>query len=310
MTNLHKKRGAALITAAVLALIALFGMTGCPNAAGEGGGKPTPTPMPNQAVLTLSSDMLNIKVKAKTSDGSAIQVDGCTETRLKSDEETELHAKGTRVILKGKITELYCSKNKLTALNVQGLTALERLDCESNQLPALNVQGLTALERLDCDSNQLPALNVQGLTALKKLKCGWNELTALNVQGLTALKELKCGRNKLTALNVQALTALERLDCSKNKLPALNVQGLNALKELVCDGNQIKAQAMTELLKALPARDAGDGAKATLFYFGWTGEGNCENFTAPPELKAAFEGAKSKNWRLLKRNAIGFDSDI
>ena len=289
MTNLHKKRGAALITAAVLVLIALFGMTGCPNAAGEGGGKPTPTPMPNQAVLTLSSDMLNIKVKAKTSDGSAIQVDGCTETRLKSDEETELHAKGTRVILKGKITELYCSKNKLTALNVQGLTALERLDCESNQLPALNVQGLTAL---------------------KKLKCGWNELTALNVQGLTALKELKCGRNKLTALNVQALTALERLDCSKNKLPALNVQGLNALKELVCDGNQIKAQAMTELLKALPARDAGDGAKATLFYFGWTGEGNCENFTAPPELKAAFEGAKSKNWRLLKRNAIGFDSDI
>ncbi|UTC76639.1 leucine-rich repeat domain-containing protein [Treponema sp. OMZ 799] len=289
MTNLHKKRGAALITAAVLALIALFGMTGCPNAAGEGGGKPTPTPMPNQAVLTLSSDMLNIKVKAKTSDGSAIQVDGCTETRLKSDEETELHAKGTRVILKGKITELYCSKNKLTALNVQGLTALERLDCESNQLPALNVQGLTAL---------------------KKLKCGWNELTALNVQGLTALKELKCGRNKLTALNVQALTALERLDCSKNKLPALNVQGLNALKELVCDGNQIKAQAMTELLKALPARDAGDGAKATLFYFGWTGEGNCENFTAPPELKAAFEGAKSKNWRLLKRNASGFDSDI
>ena len=289
MTNLHKKRGAALITAAVLALIALFGMTSCPNAAGEGGGKPTPTPMPNQAVLTLSSDMLNIKVKAKTSDGSAIQVDGCTETRLKSDEETELHAKGTRVILKGKITELYCSKNKLPALNVQGLTALERLDCESNQLPALNVQGLTALERL---------------------KCGWNELTALNVQGLTALKELKCGRNKLTALNVQALTALERLDCSKNKLTALNVQGLNALKGLVCDGNQIKAQAMTELLKALPARDAGDGAKATLFYFGWTGEGNCENFTAPPELKAAFEGAKSKNWRLLKRNAIGLDSDI
>ena len=289
MTNLHKKRGAALITAAVLALIALFGMTGCPNAAGEGGGKPTPTPMPNQAVLTLSSDMLNIKVKAKTSDGSAIQVDGCTETRLKSDEETELHAKGTRVILKGKITELYCSKNKLTALNVQGLTALERLDCESNQLPALNVQALTAF---------------------KKLKCAWNALTSLNVQGLTALKELKCGRNKLTALNVQGLTALERLDCSKNKLPALNVQGLNALKELVCDGNQIKAQAMTELLKALPARDAGDGAKATLFYFGWTGEGNCENFTAPPELKAAFEGAKSKNWRLLKRNAIGFDSDI
>ena len=34
----HKKRGAALITAALVALIALFGMTACPNAAGGGGG--------------------------------------------------------------------------------------------------------------------------------------------------------------------------------------------------------------------------------------------------------------------------------
>ena len=33
----NKKRGAALITAAVLALVALFGMTGCPNAAGGSG---------------------------------------------------------------------------------------------------------------------------------------------------------------------------------------------------------------------------------------------------------------------------------
>ena len=33
----HKKRGAALITAALVALIALFGMTGCPNNAGGGG---------------------------------------------------------------------------------------------------------------------------------------------------------------------------------------------------------------------------------------------------------------------------------
>ena len=42
----HKKRGAALIIAAVLTLVALFGMTGCPNNAGGsgsgGGGTPTP----------------------------------------------------------------------------------------------------------------------------------------------------------------------------------------------------------------------------------------------------------------------------
>ena len=42
--------GAALITAAVLALVALFGMTGCPNNAGGGGnsGGGTPTPVYTQ----------------------------------------------------------------------------------------------------------------------------------------------------------------------------------------------------------------------------------------------------------------------
>lgn len=48
----NKKRGAALITAAVLALVALFGMTGCPNNAGGGGGGNsgggTPTPVYTQ----------------------------------------------------------------------------------------------------------------------------------------------------------------------------------------------------------------------------------------------------------------------
>ena len=66
----HKKRGAALITAAVLALIALFGMTGCPNAAGGGGSgsggggtPPTPTPPPKHAV-NFSVDGGNGTLKA------------------------------------------------------------------------------------------------------------------------------------------------------------------------------------------------------------------------------------------------------
>ena len=62
----HKKRGAALITAAVLALIALFGMTACPNAAGgsgsgSGGGG---TPAPKHAV-TFSVDGGHGTLKAK-----------------------------------------------------------------------------------------------------------------------------------------------------------------------------------------------------------------------------------------------------
>ncbi|WP_255812023.1 leucine-rich repeat domain-containing protein [Treponema denticola] len=53
--------------------------------------------------------------------------------------------------------ELHCWENQLTALDIQDLSALQRLICSNNQLTALNVQGLTALRTLDCCNNQLNA---------------------------------------------------------------------------------------------------------------------------------------------------------
>ena len=275
-----------------------------------------PNPVEGGAVLILSPDHLNIKVAANTEDGSDITVEGCTETRLASDTKTTLHARGTTVILKGKITELdvsgtYENKQTLTALNVQGLTALQKLECWKNQLTELNVQGLTALQKLSCGGNKLTELNVQGLTALKYLTCESNKFTELNVQGLTSLQTLSCSANKLTELNVQGLTALQELYCSYNQLPELNVQGLTALQELGCYSNQLNAKAMTELLNALPVREADDNAKAIL-YTEETDEpeGNYKDYTQPAELKAAFEDAKSRKWQLMKVDASGNWEDI
>ena len=115
------------------------------------------------ASLILSPDHLTIKVEAMTEDGSDIAVEGCEETTLKSNAWTELHAKGTKVILKGKITKLNCGWNYLVAVNVQGLTALQELDCFFNGLTELNVQGLTSLKDVYCYSNQL---NAQAMTEL------------------------------------------------------------------------------------------------------------------------------------------------
>ena len=365
------------------------------------------------ASLILSPNKLTIKVKAVTSDGSAVAVEGCTETSLASGMYTVLHAKGTVVILKGKITELscgyynqltalnvqgctalqelYCNDNQLTELNVQGLTALKSLECYGNQLTALNVQGLTALQTLLCWYNQLTALNVQGLTALQWLNCGGNQLTELKVQGLTALRSLECGGNQLTALdvqglttlyrlecfnnqltalnvqgltalqelwcyynqltelnaqgctalkelwcgsnqltelkvqgctalqtlacydnqltelNMQGLTALQKLGCSDNQLTALNVQGLTALQGLACYSNQLNADAFKKLFDDLPQWADSDDAKCCL-YTEETGvsEGNHTDFTAPPDLAAAFNNAKNnKKWKMYKWNISG-----
>ena len=211
---------------------------------------------PGKIELTLSPDKLTIKVAATTADGTTVKVEGCTETELTSGTQTELKAKDTKVIFKGKITKLEVSgrntydPNKLIALNAQGCTALQELYCSYNQLTALNVQGLTALQKLICSDNQLTALNVQGLTALQYLNCKSNKFTELNVQGLSALRELYCWGNKLTELNVQGLTALQSLGCSNNKLTELNVQGLSALQSLGCENNhltELNVQGLTAL---------------------------------------------------------------
>ena len=145
---------------------------------------------------------------------------------------------------------------------------------------------------------------MQGLPALKELDCGGNQLTVLNVQGCTALKELKCYGNQLTELNVQGCASLQEMDCQRNQLTALNVQGCTALRQLICGGNQLTAQAFTKLFDDLPQRVDSDNAKCVL-YTEQTGviEGNHTDFSAPPDLAAAFNNAKTvKNWKMYKYN--------
>ncbi len=268
---LRKTGAAVLITAALLTLVPVF--TACPNNAGGnkpgGSGENPSTPPSGKVILTLDTGKLNIIVKAKTADGSDIQVEGCEETTLKSDKAAELHAKGTIVTLKGKISELLCHNNQLVALNVQGCTALEKLLCRKNKLTSLNVQGCTALKDIQCQANQLTGLDIQGLTALEKLLCNSNQLTSLNVQGCTALKDIQCQANQLNA---------------------------DVFKKLFID---------------LPACKSSDDAEAIL-YTEETGanEGNHKDFTNPPELKAAFDDAKSKNWTLTKKGTSGNDEEI
>ena len=226
-TRHSKTKTFAFWGAAFVLLIAVF--IGCKQSAGGSGsgigGTVHEAPfVEGGASLILSPDKLDIKVKVTTSDGTPITVEGCDKTELTSGAETVLHAQGTRVILKGKITALSCSGNRLTALDVQGLTALRRLECNVNQLTVLNVQGLAALKSLDCRDNQLAA---------------------------------------------------------------------DAFKKLFGD---------------LPQRADSDNAKCILYTERTdVTEGNHTDFTAPPDLAAAFDNAKNnKKWKMYKIDADGF----
>lgn len=217
----------------------------------------------DSVLLILSPDNLTITVKATTADGSAVTVEGCTETTLASDTETTLHAQGTTVILKGKITALSCQDNQLTALNVQGLSALQELDCGGNQLTTLNVQSLSTLQELGCSRNQLTELGVQGSSALQELWCGNNLLTELDVRGLSGLYWLDCSGNQL---NAQALTSL--------------LTGL-------------PSRSPRDDTKCILYTEDSDEGNYTDF----------PEFIAPAELYTALQNAVTKNWKLCYWNS-------
>src|ERR1700734_2725970 len=57
------------------------------------------------------------------------------------------------------LTELRCSVNSLTSLNLNGLSNLTRFNCSTNDLTSLNLTGLTNLIYLDCANDNLASVD-------------------------------------------------------------------------------------------------------------------------------------------------------
>ena len=129
---------------------------------------------------------------------------------------------------------------------------------------------------------------------ITSLSCLSNQLTSLNVQGLNNLQYLSCSSNQLTSLNVQGLNNLQTLNCPWNQLTSLNVQGLNNLQYLHCSSNQLSAQAFKDLFNSLLQKENG----IAVVYD--DNDNNYKDFTRPPELVEAFNGAKARGWKFYK----------
>lgn len=74
---------------------------------------------------------------------STLHIEGCAFKKLDFLDKLE------------SLTELYCSSNRLTDLDVSGNAGLWRLDCYNNQLKSLSVPVDNHLRKLDCRYNQL-----------------------------------------------------------------------------------------------------------------------------------------------------------
>ena len=135
---------------------------------------------------------------------------------------------------------LQCDNNQLTRLDLSGLTNLQHLECGRNQLTDLNISGLTSLRYLHCSNNQLTKLDASGLTELQSLYCEMNQLTNLTIGGLEKLQTLSCGNNQLTNLDVSTCVQLQQLAFDMNQISSVNLRNCTQLKSLQCSGNKMK----------------------------------------------------------------------
>ena len=123
-----------------------------------------------------------------------------------------------------RVKYISCAEKEIKSLKgIEHFTALTDLWCSYNQLTNLDVSKNTALTELRCYGNQLTSLDVSKNTALTTLWCYTNKLTSLDVSKNTALTELQCWENQLTSLDVSKNTALKYLSCEDNQLKSLDV---------------------------------------------------------------------------------------
>ena len=193
--------------------------------------------------------------------------------------------------------EVWNAENKIGVLNNGQKPSISI----PNKNEAVIIKGKD-ITSLSCDSNQLTSLDVQGLNNLQHLYCCNNQLTSLDVQNLNNLQYLFCSSNHLTSLDVQGLNNLQYLNFSWNRLTSLDVQGLNNLQHLNCYWNQLAAQAFREIFNSLLRTENG----TALVYNDY--DDNYKDFSRPPALVEAFNGAKARGWTFYK-NYVG-DSNL
>ncbi len=131
------------------------------------------------------------------------------------------------------LTRLLIDHNKLTHLNLEGMTHLQELYCQNNQLEEIDLSQCKNIRILNCSANCLSDLDVSEHKTLTQLYCSSNNLSWLDISGNSELKIVDCSGNKLIGLYYPQCGNLSQIDCSNNQIDSLDwIIGCTAPKTL------------------------------------------------------------------------------
>lgn len=138
------------------------------------------------------------------------------------------------------ITELVCSYNNITELDLSNNTLLTKVTCGNNLLTSLNVSENSELLFLDCVGNALTQLDVSKNMKLEQFYCRNNELTSLDVSNNLSLLRLSCSSNQLTQIDITNNELIWNFSCSFNEITTLDLTHNEALQMIYCSNNKLE----------------------------------------------------------------------
>ena len=255
--------------------------------------KPEPKPEPKDThyiVLTTKKavgEKISLGIKAAEADKAGVWVDlngndkwdeGIDQKPVFDGDDYTLQAQTFRIY--GKIYNLNCGDNQLTAIDISQNAALTRLLVEGNNLSS--IAHLEHLKELSIDSHTLLAsslpkeltfLRINETTPLTTINTSsFTELNSLDIDNCKNLKSLDLSNNKrlvtlyisntgLTTLDLSHQPQLRNLYADSTPLTKLNAAGNKALKyvyiKLTQEGKGLQGEALMDFLKQLPTHEKG-----------------------------------------------------
>ena len=152
---------------------------------------------------------------------SQAERDAVTEINIDNQNCTDL----TGIAYFANLTTLRCQQNGLKELNLKDNENLTELNCSYNQLTTLDVSKNAKLSILECYNNGMEELNLGDITNLSWLLCAENNLTELDVSKNPYLERLHCRHNKLRRLVIGKNYSLTMLYLMDNQLTSLDLNG-------------------------------------------------------------------------------------
>ena len=142
-------------------------------------------------------------------------------------------------VSKDNIKKVLGDRDPITSLKgIRYLKYVRDLNCRYQKLTTLDLELNSRVEKLNCSGNQLTDLWLRPTgTSLTYLDCGVNQLNALDLSKSSELTELYCRNSKLTALDLSANKKLQKIVAASNKLTTLDVRNLPELTYLDLQAN-------------------------------------------------------------------------